>query len=340
MLHATELLARLTRDLRVTYESLAPSLVGNVEAILGPPESWRTEADSLSELSHIAANLREVDRALSPGNLLRPARLWDAVRLLDRTRAKVVPIPLFPDRPCSIRQSGVREFPGESWFFINGVATDTDVLRLNGRYLARIFGRPIELIYNPTRGLLADLAECMTGRTFAYASDTADYALERVSDALSDRDSERVILMGHSQGGIIVANVVKGLVARFGGNPDVMGKLEVYTFASASDEIVLDEELSLAERLVPFVEHFANTGDLVARLGVLSRRLEIPGRVFTREAAGHLLNTHYLPAIEGKTGYTWRDADDVAHADARLFGYREGRIPEALVPSLEPELIP
>ena len=333
MLAATELLERLARDLRITRKNLSPSLIGNIESILGPSEEWDLDRHSRSEHAYIYRLIQEERRTLRLSSLRSRRAAWKAIRGIDRLRATLLPVPLFPDPPRSLRSNGHRAFPEEAWFFVNGIATNKEILRLNGRYLSLLFGRPIELIYNPTLGPLRDLLECMTGRTFDFASAPAEYALERVSAALSDRDTERVVLMGHSQGGIIVSNVVSGIIDRFGGDAERMAKLEVYTFASACDEMPIDEPLS-RNRKVPHIEHFANTEDLVAKLGVLERRLKIPGRVFVLKRRGHLLNAHYLPEIETKERYAWYDLRErrprQPHYDARLFEYLRRGKPELL----------
>ena len=49
-----------------------------------------------------------------------------------------------------------------------------------------------------------------------------------------------------------------------------------------------------------YAEHYANTLDYVAKIGVLEYRMDIMGRLYIRQAAGHLLNIHYLqPFKEG-----------------------------------------
>ena len=221
-------------------------------------------------------------------------------------------------------------FPHEAWFFVNGIATDKELLKLNGRYLSRLFQRPIELIYNPTEGPFSDLVECVMGRTFDFVSEPVEYALERVSIAILNPENERVVLMGHSQGGIIVAAVVNGLIERFSGDKTRLGKLEVYTFASACDDIRTDPELDTPERRVPFIEHFANKGDMVAKLGILQQQLPIKGKVYTLEKSGHFLNAHYLPEIEATQAYAWHDAEGKPHRNARLYSYLNGGTPELL----------
>ncbi len=79
---------------------------------------------------------------------------------------------------------------------------------------------------------------------------------------------------------------------------------------------------------MPFIEHFANTQDMVARLGVLERGLPVRGKVYTLENAGHFPNDHYLPEIEARQAYAWHDADGRPHRTARLYTYLQGGTPE------------
>lgn len=90
-----------------------------------------------------------------------------------------------------------------------------------------------------------------------------------------------MIILAHSQGAIIASNML--------GKCDLVGArpVELYTFGGALDELSAG---------LDHVEHFANTGDLVARIGVLDPgiRAHLPGTVYTREARGHWFLMHYL----------------------------------------------
>lgn len=330
MTHSTEIMERLARDLSIVLKGLSPSVRKNIESLLGPRTSWDFSPGSLSEHALWKRVVTEQLEALKFSRWRNVGDAWQAVKSTDRLRVRVFPVPFFSERPCSIRQPGPDRFSREAWFFVNGVATDKEMLRLNGTYLARLFQRPIELIYNPTQGPLVDLIECVVGRSFGFVTSPAEYTLERISTMLTNAEKDRVILMGHSQGGIIIANVVAGLIERFSGDRQRMAKLEVYTFASAGDHMQVDAELDTAERRVPYIEHFANTGDLVARLGVLEEQLPIAGKVYTLDKPGHLLNAHYLPEIEAGPSYAWRDDQGKFHHDARLYAYRHGGTPELL----------
>lgn len=112
--------------------------------------------------------------------------------------------------------------PEERWFFINGIGTNLDVARMNTRKLAKVYQRPITGIYNPTCSVLLDLWECLDGMVDKTepifdepASMTApDYvAAHAVFAALADESVKRVVLIAHSQGTIIAANVLKALLS-------------------------------------------------------------------------------------------------------------------------------
>ena len=129
---------------------------------------------------------------------------------------------------------------------------------------------------------------------------------------------------------------------------DKVRKLEVYTFANCADKMKYAFTDS-AGKSYPFMEHFANERDLVARLGVLApcreeagcTAVEIDGPVYERKghgrlkrgAWGHLLNEHYLFPVEDylkrgrhgseSTPYPPRRPHDAE--EPRLYSYFGGR---------------
>ena len=215
-------------------------------------------------------------------------------------------------------------------------------------------------------------------------------ATAAILEALNARYIERVIVLAHSQGTIIVANVLRavakalhsdsveqqdprweGFTERLMGGVDTetqkmlrnslaqflaeftehglsgaferLRKLEVYTFANCADRM----RYVFPVMQVPYMEHFANECDVVARLGVLSplrsrgdASVEIDGPVFEQKGAwGHLLNEHYLTAIDDHLG-----SGDSKHSRdynpylpqtehlgrSRLYEYFRGKRPEDL----------
>jgi hypothetical protein len=121
-----------------------------------------------------------------------------------------------------------------------------------------------------------------------------------------------------------------------------LAKLEVYAFANCAS---LMEPVDGSARL-PYLESYGNEFDVVARLGVLAPAtglgaVRVGGERFLRPGTwGHLLNVHYLQAMEQE----WRAS--IANGDAlrtglrplpgnrarqpRLFGYFDGASPAAL----------
>jgi hypothetical protein len=94
-----------------------------------------------------------------------------------------------------------------------------------------------------------------------------------------------VRLIAHSQGGILVENMVKFLNLK--GLP--LRKLEIFTFGSASDGEVNPNGLHQ--------EHYANEEDFVARIGLSAPEFK-PKNLYVREGGkGHLLNRNYLNAF-------------------------------------------
>ena len=168
---------------------------------------------------------------------------------------------------------------GEDWFFLNGVSTTPEIDRLNRSALSCIFDRDVQSLYNPSNGIIADMAECISERTFnAYAGITF-LLLSRVQYSL--HSGRKVVIIAHSQGGIILSNMLKQLQNTEQRYPN----LEVYTFASAADE---DVEVDGVHQ-----EHYGNELDFVARMGLMST--ETAGTFYMKpKTTGHFFNRDYL----------------------------------------------
>jgi hypothetical protein len=174
------------------------------------------------------------------------------------------------------------------YYFINGIMTDTYTLRKNLLALSYCLGDPVVGLYNPTHGFTVDLLECIRGRSLDEPSDIAlkikDFLKKRL---LETRDSEkRIVVFAHSQGGIIGTNAINLLEKEISDND--LSKLSFITFGSAADDIVHSKKV--------YCEHFGNTGDFVARIGIINT-LKKPvayNKLYERDFKGHLLNMHYL----------------------------------------------
>ncbi|MCW8328481.1 hypothetical protein MD588_06625 [Photobacterium sp. SDRW27] len=201
--------------------------------------------------------------------------------------------------------------PNETWFFLNGIGTNEDMAKVNAQMLSKIFKRPITPLHNPTNGFKHDLIEVMKGRTFdqntSIAKTTRDHIrreLKKMAVKLESADEDvkstyKVVVIAHSQGGVIISNVVRMLIQDPSCN-SLLDHLEVYTFASAHDEYPSPWAVK-DEQKVPFTEHFANDNDYIAEVGVLNSVGKTAGKVYVKGGAGHLLNYHYLRDFdEGK----------------------------------------
>jgi hypothetical protein len=353
-----------------------------VSSVLGLPVTWLPPYRRFSEFQLL--------------DLWQPGRL---LRYLANVSLPSLPLaapPFGPPwlnewffQPSSIlqrpdHQGSYTTFPDEAWFFVNGILTNPAVAQLNAAHLASLFHRPITLLHNATAGLLVDLAQCAVGKQWRRITEPAVKVLPALYDALKRGDKQRVVVVAHSQGTLIMATVLDLLyalterpVARRRGAlglaagpaaPVVipasdqplhledfepltlaeLGKLELYCFATCANQLRWFRAPARGRRAVPWLEHFGNEHDLVARLGMLApdaarHGLQIDGEHWVRQGAwGHLLDEHYLYPIEqvqrpgrkrGGLGGSLpfrRQADDSAANAAnapRLYAYLNGGQP-------------
>lgn len=168
-------------------------------------------------------------------------------------------------------------------FFLNGIATTPAMWEVNARLIAKLFNRDVHPLYNPTRGFLLDIIECMWGRTLDQKEPLARNLAMCIG--LQLELSEKVIVIAHSQGGILMNTILK-LLKNAGID---LSRLEVYTFAAGFDEFPTGDF---------YQEHFGNYRDFVARIGCIYTKSEQPLKLFTTKKLGHLLNAHYLPHFQ------------------------------------------
>lgn len=215
-------------------------------------------------------------------------------------------------------------FSDESWFFINGICTNEKVARINARYLSKLFHRPFQIVQNATDGAFVDLVECVIGKGVdsGQLTEPAQKGYPAILAALKDPRNERVVVICHSQGTIIMSNILQALkdpdykhALYLEGNgastrsctdePEALDnvsllkKLEIYAFANCATTMTHVEGQGY-----PYIESFANQYDIVARFGCTSPKavqlgIQIDGPTFERKGKwGHLLNSHYLFGIE------------------------------------------
>jgi hypothetical protein len=164
--------------------------------------------------------------------------------------------------------------------------------------------------------MLFDLLECLIQRDLDYKTRDIRQGRLQIRAALSAASTKKVVLILHSQGGIEGSSILDWLLADI--STDVMSKLEIFTFGNAArhfnNPLLAQPPTNpdqskggRGERVIKHIEHYANTEDLVANIGVLkftSPQAQpyadgnaFAGHVFKRKGTGHLLNMHYLDTM-------------------------------------------
>jgi len=174
-----------------------------VRSILGDPESRETTTCPPTELQ--LAALDEWSKGLPAlAHILIPAIPWKPPGLN-------LPFSDLLFRPSVVFRypaDGPDPTPKQMWFFINGVATDHSVVLLNAKYLRELFGRPLTILHNVTRGLLPDLVACAIGKEWDHVTESAAVGFPPIYAALKNKAFERVVLLAHSQGTILSAVIL------------------------------------------------------------------------------------------------------------------------------------
>ncbi|GAM86631.1 hypothetical protein ANO11243_046460 [Dothideomycetidae sp. 11243] len=186
------------------------------------------------------------------------------------------------------------------WIFINGIAVGKTTLRQELKVISETFNAPVLGINNRTYGLVLDLLECVYQRAFGWQTEETRIAEPIIKTYLEDTvNVDKVILVAHSQGGIIASDILNVIYSEVAWN-HIHDRLEVYTFGSAALNFQnpwLDGKHE--RRLVTHMEHYCHEKDLVTQYGALAsvdrKDDRYLGKVFVAKGwKGHLLNQHYL----------------------------------------------
>ncbi|CDZ96779.1 hypothetical protein [Phaffia rhodozyma] len=253
----------------------------------------------------------------------------------------------------------------EEWFFINGICTGNEGLQRDIDFMAQMqvaslssamffslfqgcvheqlldcmhrFDRPITGVHNKTNGFILDIIECIIQRDFAYTTQDGTLELyDRLKRALLDANTKRVVLLAHSQGGIISSLILDYLLSDI---PQVfLQKLETYTFGNAANHfnspVTTPSRDHEGSPVVKHIEHYANGHDFVARIGVLnwdvpaSDRVDTRfyGRLFSRpDKSGHLLVENYFESNWNPSSFWLKSTDG---QPSRLWSYLNGGTPD------------
>lgn len=149
-------------------------------------------------------------------------------------------------------------FRDEHWFFVNGVATNEEMAKLNSSLLSKLFRRPISGIYNATSSVMLDLYQCAVEKQFVTDPDLkikqsmtepTFKATVAILAALKDTEKKKVVVICHSQGTIIVSNVLKAIQRSFCNikmlkkDPSMHPELNMSPHDSVYMDILMDDEL-------------------------------------------------------------------------------------------------
>lgn len=186
----------------------------------------------------------------------------------------------------------------KSIIFVNGIMSNKDVVQLNRKKLYNIFKHPINIIYNSSDSLVSDLIECLIGKTTQSLTEASTVALYSICKSLLNPEIKKLIIICHSQGTIIISSVLKNLHKLGLNKEEYLKKLEIYAFSNCASKMnyIINE--------LPYMEHFANEHDFVAKLGCnhdkdIDHLISIDGKTFiTKNKYGHMFNSHYMDNFE------------------------------------------
>ncbi|KAG9250664.1 uncharacterized protein F5Z01DRAFT_629056 [Emericellopsis atlantica] len=221
------------------------------------------------------------------------------------------------DAITDVIQDSIGTNTPETWFFINGIAGESQWLKLALDKLKARFGQgdkdlgTITGIFNRGDGILWDLIECAGQRCAENGTDT-DNVIQRTKSsqkaesllkdellkaltkerAKPENEQDPVIVIAHSQGCLLLRLVLEELASDPRDLAIMQKSLMVFTFGNPS----VDWEI---HKSCNHTEHYANEKDFVAWLGVLRQDDDDSSGRFHYEnlinkgKKGHLFGAHY-----------------------------------------------
>jgi hypothetical protein len=156
----------------------------------------------------------------------------------------------------------VTTYPNEHWFFINGIATNQAVAEMNSALISELFMRPVTVVHNMTDSTVLDLIQCAIGKSFETNPELTDpqtmtepaiKATVAILEALKDPTRDKVVVLCHSQGTIITANVLRALqralahIKRLVEEPDAKPKLDLDFIDEVALDILFTEQLQKSD---------------------------------------------------------------------------------------------
>ncbi|AZZ95194.1 hypothetical protein EUZ85_01620 [Hahella sp. KA22] len=193
-----------------------------LQSIFGPISSWPPPHRELSEYTIL--DLWRLKRTLG---FLADANIPAHSHLPNKWARTFLPpfINRLFWRPSGYFQQtdpfdSVTSFSHERWFFLNGILTNKPIAELNSQLISQMFQRPVTVIHNQTSSFLLDLFQCAVGKSFKIDPDLEIpqamtepdvKATIALLEAMKNPALDRVVLLCHSQGTIIAANVLRAI---------------------------------------------------------------------------------------------------------------------------------
>ncbi|KAK0747403.1 hypothetical protein B0T21DRAFT_4402 [Apiosordaria backusii] len=217
----------------------------------------------------------------------------------------------------------------EAWIFLPRLGTSHHELEHTLDRLSTAFRRQVTGIPSQTHGILPDLMRELLLRNTSYQTPMTQgvhNALYTVRREICDPARSKVVLLAHSSAGIH-ANIVVNLLLQQG-LQHLLHKMEIYTFGgyfchfsnpidtalgqrrtpSGASSSTVPGETVVTRQSIAHIEHFANTDDPFALMGVLSRSnwssisgdiFQLPGEdsQYKDQVGGFLFNRGYLDRL-------------------------------------------
>ena len=180
------------------------------------------------------------------------------------------------------------------FIFINGVLGSEKIVNYNRIELALLLDKPINLLFNASDSLVIDLFEAFIGKETHQLTEASTVALYTICSKLLDENINKVIIIAHSQGTVIISKVLNSLYKLGLNKIKYLNKLEIYCFSNCASN------MKYLNCNLPYMEHFANENDFIAKLGCncpkeVEQFISIDGKIFiNKNGTGHMLNSHYL----------------------------------------------
>ena len=128
--------------------------------------------------------------------------------------------------------------------------------------LSMMFQRDIELVYNPSYGMMYDICQSIGGRTFEIMAQPTIVLELAIKEALNQPNNNKIIIISHSNGTIVTANALRKLLVD--AKPEERSKIEktveVFNFCNMATHLPMIEK-------GPIYESFGNPQDPMSMLG-------------------------------------------------------------------------